>query len=133
MKRFIAFILAVLYLSISVGATIRLHYCMGELVNTTIFGGDSKTCPTCGMEEHSEKSNCCKNIKITIKSDKKLLAPQVAQGLENGFTIAAIQYPNQSELFLNSNIFSLTTFTHKPPLLSYPIYLHIQIFRFDTH
>jgi hypothetical protein len=27
----------------------------------------------------------------------------------------------------------LTTFTHKPPLLSYPIYLHIQIFRFDTH
>jgi hypothetical protein len=129
MKRFIAFILAVLYLSVSVGATIRLHYCMGELVSTTIFGGDSKTCPKCGMEKHSEKSNCCKNINITIQSDKKLLAHQVAQGLEKGLTIAAIQYPNQPEIFLNSNIFSLTTSTHKPPFLSYPIYLHIQNFR----
>jgi hypothetical protein len=70
MKRFIAAILAILYLSTSTGATLNMHYCMGELADWGLGLNKSKTCGKCGMEKSEEKDNgCCKDEHKFVKND----------------------------------------------------------------
>lgn len=68
MKKFIVAILALLYITTSTGATIYMHYCMGELADWGIGHIDSKTCGKCGMEKANEKDNgCCKDEQKFVK------------------------------------------------------------------
>ena len=70
MKKILTAILAVLYLGTSTGATIHMHYCMGELADWGLGHNKSKTCGKCGMKKSEEKDNgCCKDEHKFIKSD----------------------------------------------------------------
>ena len=72
MKKIVVAILAVLYLSTSMGATVQLHYCMGKLVSWSLGFVNSNKCSKCGMEKsHAEqKDGCCKDEYKQIKNDK---------------------------------------------------------------
>src|ERR1700704_2228589 len=63
MKKFAVAILAVLYLSTSVGATIHLHYCMGKFFSWSLVHNDKSKCSRCGMEKKDQQDNkgCCKD------------------------------------------------------------------------
>lgn len=68
MKKIIVAILALLYITTSTGATIHMHYCMGELADWGIGHNDSKTCGKCGMDKSDEKDNgCCKDEQKQVK------------------------------------------------------------------
>ena len=74
MKKFLVSILAIFYLGTSVGATVNLHYCMGELVNWDLSVQDTHTCGNCGMEKVKNKKNgCCedKQHKLQVEKDQK--------------------------------------------------------------
>jgi|SRR5882724_8869531 len=75
MKRFLATILAVLYLSTSIGATIHMHYCMGEFVSWELMHKKNPTnnCEKCGMPI-SKKKGCCddRHAIIKVKGEHKL-------------------------------------------------------------
>ena len=77
MKKLLTTILAFLYLSTSMGATIHLHYCMGKLASWGLINHESKKCAKCGMVKKpassqlmSVKVNCCKDEHKQIKTDK---------------------------------------------------------------
>jgi hypothetical protein len=77
MKRFFVTILAFIYLSTSMGATIHLHYCMGKLISWGLIDHKSRTCMKCGMiketpgkDGFSSAKNCCKDEQKEIKTDK---------------------------------------------------------------
>lgn len=72
MKKFIVSILAIFYLSTSMGATIHLHYCMGKLVDWGLGQTSSSKCSNCGMEKshNSMDQGCCKDEFKQIKNDK---------------------------------------------------------------
>ena len=71
MKKFFATILAILYLSTSIGTTIHLHYCMGKLVEWSLWDKKGSICSNCGMERDPESNNkCCKDHSQQIKIDK---------------------------------------------------------------
>ena len=75
MKRLFAAILALLYLSTSIGATIHFHYCMGRLVDWGLKNKAGSICSNCGMETGPEARNkCCKDEckQIKIDNDQKL-------------------------------------------------------------
>lgn len=77
MKKFITFIVAVLFLSTSSGATVHMHYCMGKLADWGLTYEDSKTCDNCGMKETVEKDNgCCKNENKFVKNITEQKAPE---------------------------------------------------------
>jgi hypothetical protein len=57
MKKIIVGILAVLYLTVSSGVVMELHYCMGKLAGVELYGGDDDKCSRCGMTE--KNSGCC--------------------------------------------------------------------------
>jgi len=77
MKKVLATILAFVYLSSSMGATIHLHYCMGKLASWGLIDHESKNCPQCGMAKKSydsqcmaAKKNCCRDEHKQLKTDK---------------------------------------------------------------
>jgi hypothetical protein len=74
MKKLLVSILAIFYLGTSIGATVNLHYCMGELVNWDLSIQETHTCGNCGMEKvKSKKSGCCedKHQRLQVEKDQK--------------------------------------------------------------
>ena len=74
MKKLLVSILAIFYLGASIGATVNLHYCMGELVNWDLSIQETHTCGNCGMEMvKSKKNGCCedKHQRLQVEKDQK--------------------------------------------------------------
>jgi len=137
MKKIAATILAFIYLSTSMGATIHLHYCMGKLASWGMIDHASKHCTTCGMLKKTTPAhgvtagmNCCKDEHKQIKTDNdqklslsesyqyNVFSPCVsmsAPGLHDlRLFSAAIEYPN----------------THAPPLSgNLPLFIVYRNFR----
>ena len=67
MKDLITSILLVIYVTFSTGATLHIHYCMGEFVKVSFANTNSGVCEKCGMANHNDNSNCCKDLSITAK------------------------------------------------------------------
>ena len=59
MKKIIVCILAFLYLGVSSGIAMEIHYCMGKKAGVDFYKGDNDKCGKCGMKE--KKSGCCCN------------------------------------------------------------------------
>ena len=83
MRKILVSILAIIYLTASTGATVRLHYCMDKLVEWGLGNMDSnvKACYYCGMarsktDQHCEKENkgCCKDEQrfVKLENDQKI-------------------------------------------------------------
>ena len=79
MKRVIASILAVLYLSTSMGATVHLHYCMGHLVGWGLVDRESKDCIACGMAKGRAMTGCSVGMKNCCHDEHKHLQNSRAQ------------------------------------------------------
>ena len=75
MRKFIATILAILYLLTSTGATIHVHYCMGKLKSIGFWHSNSKkdACPTCVM---ANKKGCCEDNHQIVKIDEQYDVPR---------------------------------------------------------
>lgn len=53
MKKLVAIAFLLVYFTATTGATITMHYCMGELRSGKLWhaGEKKEVCPTCGMEK----------------------------------------------------------------------------------
>lgn len=73
MKKLLVTILAVVYITVSSGATINMHYCMGKLMTVDMKQEQKGSCGTCGMEKAGHKG-CCKDEqkKLQIEKDQKI-------------------------------------------------------------
>jgi hypothetical protein len=76
MKRFLAFIVLLVYSVTTIGATVQLHYCMDKLAGWSLTWTEfqSKKCSNCGMEksENSDKGCCRDESKLLkIQDDQK--------------------------------------------------------------
>ena len=130
MRKASAFILAVFYLSFSIGATLHQHFCMGELVGMSIFSLKDDECEKCGMEKHTEASkDCCKDVSITIKNnDSHTFSQTVFDFNSFTFLLAPIHVAT-----VNLDIPEAKTensyWAHSPPLLKGPLFLRFNNFR----
>jgi hypothetical protein len=127
MKKLLATILAFVYLSTSMGATIHLHYCMGKLASWGLINHESNTCAQCGMvvkktpfQNIESKKSCCKDEHKQIKTgvDQKFSPSEVYKLGDFSQDIAIKEAATQ-----NINVFSFPVAypkTHAPPLISKP-------------
>ena len=87
MKRFLVTILALVYLFTSTGATVHMHYCMGQLVNWGLWHGHSSgECDYCGMDKN-QKDNCCKDEHKFIKNNNDQKIAEAAFTLLPSFSL----------------------------------------------
>ena len=99
MKKFSATILAILYLSTSMGATVNLHYCMGKLVDWSVWHSSNTKCGNCGMKKSHDSmgDGCCKDEYKQIKNDKdQKLSENSTQLSKTIIEIAPVKFPNNS-------------------------------------
>ena len=93
MKKFVVSILAVIYLSTSIGATIQFHYCMAKLVGWEIWHREKSKCSNCGMEKKGHKG-CCKDEYKQIKnSDDQKISESFTQLNKITSEIAQVNFP----------------------------------------
>ena len=130
MKKFFVAILAILYLSTSIGTTIHMHYCMGKLVDWGLLHRNSSRCSRCGMEKRPEaNTGCCKDEhkQFQIDKDQKLsldfllsgIVPQIVPIIFSDYFVSPL--PALSENFPKS---------HDPPLsYSSSLYIVLCVFR----
>jgi hypothetical protein len=89
MKKFIVAILALVYITTSTGATLHMHYCMGQLADWGLGQNKSKTCGKCGMDKSEEKDNgCCKDEFKLVKNDTDQKASEAGFKLIQLITVA---------------------------------------------
>ena len=136
MKRFLATILAFIYLSTSIGATVHLHYCMGKLISWGLIYKEGKNCATCGMAKKTNdtkcvtaKMGCCKDEHKQIKTEKdqKLIQSELQITFLSSETVV-----DHFQALADFSISSLSTEypnTNAPPLCKVPVYLLNRNFR----
>lgn len=133
MKKIVVFLLAVLYLGLSSGATIHLHYCMGRLVSSSLvrnFSASDK-CNKCGMPKKDNGKSCCKdehrNLKIerdqNVNTDN-ILSIKLAQ------TAVVSRFIEYTPLLKPSFSNFINIGSNEPPVRSnIPVYLRNRVFR----
>jgi len=113
MKKITIGILAFLYMAVSSGIAMELHYCMGDKAGMDLYGSSSDTCGKCGMSE--KDTGCChdeyKFYKIsdshkTVSNDIDFTASSIA--VVNEFYVYNWQMPDNNAATAVNN--------HSPPL-----------------
>jgi hypothetical protein len=122
MKKLLATILAVIYLSTSMGATVHLHYCMGKLFSWGLANPDKKNCGHCGMAKSNTdshcmaiKGGCCKDTHTIVKFDKDQKTTELTYKFFTlSFDVVSGSLANLPGLYVNSYIVGYPT-TNAPP------------------
>lgn len=125
MKRLLVLFIALVYLAVSSGFTVHLHYCMGHYVGASLLHeGRDHTCSHCGMEKN-EGNSCCKDEYKVFKSNPD---GAVAQTVALPFTALITVLPPVFHLPASAPRLAGTSVqlpaAHGPPLPpGLPIYL----------
>ena len=137
MKKGLAAIFAILYLSTSLGATIHFHYCMGKLSSWSLSDKESKSCATCGMLQNnsnaksiSSKLNCCHDEVQQVKTDKDQKVPEPDLQFSKIFAETfAVQHSELSVNLFASLAVAFPNSNAPPPESQNPIFLLNRNFR----
>jgi len=130
-KKFFLAILAFVYISTSIGATVHVHYCMGKLAEWGVGHKESSSCDKCGMVQSIKKTNgCCKDENKFIKNNADQKGAEAAfqtfQSVAITLPVAFIELPAVT-------IFSVTErnpSSHAPPRNSgVAVYIRNCVFR----
>ena len=114
MKKFVITILAVFYLGVSSGATVDIHYCMGQLIDWGISQDETEKCNNCGMEK-GISSDCCKDQqhKLTIEESPK------ASAIVYYFNILGLNNPHTvysySRILFSDHLAEIGVYSDSPP------------------
>ena len=111
MKKALAISVAFIYLAITSGLVLQIHYCMGREVGSSISLADSSThkCSECGME--NAKNKCCHDdVKIIKLQDVHqqatagfLVQPPPAVEKEFNWIDPLLQFTNTAVCYCNNS------------------------------
>ena len=129
MKKLIVTILAIFYLGVSSGATVYVHYCMGEVVDSGFVSMEGDACDECGMKPDSAK-DCCKHDSKELKTDS---AQKTTSNPFNFSAFGADLPPNRSSgtpQIFTSTLIEEQPISNSPPRTdSTPVFIRNCIFR----
>jgi len=78
-KRVIVSILAILYIGTSAGASVRMHFCMDQLISWQFGQETADKCEGCSMKKKSSQNDgCCKDEHQFLKSNSDQKADPLA-------------------------------------------------------
>lgn len=125
MKKFAITILALIYLSTSIGVTVHMHYCMNRLAGWGMNNKESNTCSTCGMAKLNPKDKDCCHDKLAffkITGDQKVT--ESASKLSNPITFIVPTYYIELPTPTLSLVTEKRPFGDSPPFRNQvPIYI----------
>lgn len=69
MKRLTTILLAFLYITLTSGFTVNVHYCMGRLASLEFSSHENDQCNKCSKPEKKKKGKCCREEAKFCKAD----------------------------------------------------------------
>jgi hypothetical protein len=115
MKKFFVAILAVLYLSSAVGATVHLHYCMNKLVNWSLWAKKGDNCSKCGMSKtEKQATGCCKDEQKHVKVENDQKAAEGYHMLQLNSVTISVVFVELPVIYLPS-VIEKRPLSHGPP------------------
>ena len=114
MKKTVVLILAFLYLGITTGLAVNIHYCMGKIADVQLDNGSNETCSSC-----KTKMPCCNDHYQLVKVNDE--HQQVAA--EFTFQTPQVQLHTFNDLIAQLSlpvVLHLSTQANPPPVLSLP-------------
>lgn len=129
MKKGLAVISFLVYLTATSGIIINAHYCMKSLVSVKLFETSVDKCGQCGMEMHDNPGCCHDDTRFLKLVNDQVKVPGISFELQ---ALPAISTDEHS--LLEASLFNIKTaphfLNHSPPLLSeQDTYLRLQVFR----
>jgi hypothetical protein len=123
MKKAVAFILAFMYLGLSSGLAVNIHYCMGKVTDVDVNNYSDKSC-VCKMKEGSMP--CCGHFYelVKVNDEHQVVASSFS------FTTPEITvhtFDNLMALLTLPQTCSNISAEHIPPLLSPPDILYSEL------
>ena len=131
MKKFIVSILAFLYLGLSTGATVHMHFCMGKFIGSSLWHNEkSDLCSKCGMTKTNSKNKCCKDEHKVIKVEQDQKSADAAyQMVQLTSVLISFSHFVIPEIYVSS-IIEGGLYSNAPPLTyQVPIYIRNCVFR----
>jgi hypothetical protein len=137
MKRILTTILAFIYLSTSIGASVHLHYCMGKLISWGLINHDGKQCATCGMPKNcigqqwvTVIGDCCKDEHKPITVDKDQKPTEATyKCFDLLVDMAAVHFANPADGYVAAYLVGYPTLNGPPIHLKVPVFLLYRNFR----
>jgi hypothetical protein len=83
-KRGLIFLLAIIYITLTSGIVVNVHYCMGRVEGVTYGAEAEHRCDKCGMEQ---REGCCDTEHKLVKADSDHI---FAKSIEAPSTFAAL-------------------------------------------
>jgi hypothetical protein len=115
----------------AMGATVHLHYCMGEYMGASLIQHEEHTCAKCGMTKATDDNGCCKDEHKTIKTAEHQGAKVSFDILHHAAALPTVFYAHSTSTLPVHTPRKITVSTHAPPSLwrTCPIYLAVCNFR----
>lgn len=133
MKKVVVYIIALLYIWLSTGAIVHMHYCMGKFVGSSLWSNnnnETEVCGKCNMSQKASKHKCCKDEKKLVKvvEDQKI-ADSVYQISQLNYTGITLNYFTISETPVPSQVQEKLRSNSPPVYYRVPIYIRNSVFR----
>ena len=130
MKKFIVAIVAILYISTSIGATIHFHYCMGKFVNWNLRHKPNERCGRCGMKisHQSESNGCCKDEYKQLKNEKDQKLSQISLLLIHPVCPVPPVFQSGLLFIFQSTIAETSPVSNSPPRSGVPVHIRNCVF-----
>ncbi|MBO9572178.1 MAG: hypothetical protein J7497_08220 [Chitinophagaceae bacterium] len=111
MKKAVILLLAMVYLAITSGVMVNIHYCMGEVAAVNYGHEKDHACEKCGMEQ---KDGCCHTEHKLIKSNDEHQLIKYTTGIDNFQADLPVSYIVIPSGYFNSP-FDNGLFYYPPP------------------
>lgn len=110
----------------------HFHYCMDQLIGTSLVKTAVEECGNCGMEVNpTEDNGCCKEefkqLKFDTNQNVEEFALQIMQTLGTSLPPATFEIPSFLQLATNATDYPLVN--SPPEINTIPVYLRNCVFR----
>lgn len=127
MKKGAAFILLLIYFTVSTGFVVSVHYCMNKVDRVELGDGHKDQCGKCGMYLNKSHGCCKDDVKlIKMKVDQSAAKTTVA---DFSFYLPVIVVNPFLLSLIRTNLQAGYPVAHGPPLNELPLYLQNCVFR----
>ncbi|MEO5890756.1 MAG: hypothetical protein ABIQ31_10910 [Ferruginibacter sp.] len=117
MKKIVVAIFAMLYMGVSSGIAMEIHYCMGKKAGIDFYGDQKDKCGKCGMK--GKKGGCCNDEHKFIKLNDvyKNVSNELVFGIPD---VAVLHSYNIYQVNFQPDAASRAVKNHSPPNYTKP-------------
>jgi hypothetical protein len=127
-KKVLLFLLTMVYMTVSSGIAMEIHYCMGEKTGVDFYQVSDKKCGKCGMKEQ-DKNGCCNDEHQFFKLEDSHKKSVADYSFQIGETCTVPNYPTFDWQLVSYAAIAQPVGHSPPPYIEIPARILHGVFR----